>query len=466
MSATRDAYIESARRHLWLVFGRSAAFYDDPETTLVVDRAEGSWVFDVDGGRYLDATGAQATSSVGYSNKTVTAALVDQLDRLQVNPSTFPPHTKAIELAERISGLAPQGFNRVFFGTNGTDANETAVRIARQYFRIRGEAARENVIVRWRGYHGTSLAMTAASGNTSRRRLMSPLPSGFIHVEPPYCYRCPYGLSPHACGMRCAEEIRNVVVRHDPSNVAAVMAEPTIGGGGVIPAPPGYWRRVREICDEFGLLLIFDEVITAFGRTGVWFESQRLWEDEGALPDLITFGKGVSAGYYPISGVLVSDRVTSEFEKPGAALDHGYTFGGSPVGAAVALSTLDFLETEGLLGQIDEKARRLREGLEAIQRRSAIVGDIRNRGLMFGFELVADPATKELFDDQREVQHFLMAEGLRQGLLMVVGGSTINVMPPLTISFEEIETLVASLGRVVDATQERFLHSGERGPRA
>ncbi len=367
MSADRDAYLESARRHLWLVFGRSAAFYDDAETLTIIDRAEGSWVVDVDGARYLDATGAQATSSAGYGNKRIIGGLVDHLDTRQANPSTFPPHTKAIELAERISGLAPPGFSRVFFGTNGTDANESAVKMVRQYFRMRGEAARENIVVRWRGYHGTSLAMTAASGNTARRRLTSPLPSGFIHVEPPYCYRCPFGLTRSDCSLRCAEEIRNVVMRHDRANVAAVLAEPTIGAGGVIPGPPGYWRRVREICDELGLLLIFDEIITAFGRTGRWFESQRLWEEEGVLPDLITFGKGVSSGYYPISGVLVSDRVADEFEKPGAALEHGYTYGGSPLGAAVALSTLEFLESEGVIGQIEAKAKCLREGLEALQ---------------------------------------------------------------------------------------------------
>lgn len=461
MSTTRDAYVESARRHLWLAFGRSATYYDDRETMLIIDRADGSWVVDVNGERYLDASGAMATSSVGYNNKQVLGGMVDHMGTLQANPSTFPPHTKAIELAERISGLAPEGFSRVFFGTNGTDANETAVKMVRQYFRMRGEAARVNVIVRWRGYHGTSLAMTAASGNTARRRLTSPLPSGFIHVEPPYCYRCPFGLEHSECSVRCAEEIRNVVVRHDQANVAAVLAEPTIGGGGIIPAPPGYWRRVREICDEFGLLLVFDEVITAFGRTGRWFESQRLWEEEGVLPDLITFGKGVSSGYYPISGVLVSDRVASEFEKPGALLEHGYTYGGTPVGAAVALSTIDFLDTEGVIDQIDEKVKRLGEGLEAIRRRSSIVGDIRNRGFMFGFEMVADLATKQPFDDPRAVQHFLTAEGLRQGLVMVVGGSTINVMPPLTISLEEIGILVERLGRVVEATEIRFASSGQ-----
>jgi taurine-pyruvate aminotransferase len=462
MSTNRDEYLESARRHLWLVFGRSAAFYDDAETLTIVDHADGSWVVDVDGERYLDATGAQATSSAGYNNKRVISGLIDHLGKLQANPSTFPPHTKAIELAERISGLAPEGFNRVFFGTNGTDANESAVKIARQYFRIRGEAARVNVVVRWRGYHGTSLAMTAASGNTARRRLTAPLPSGFIHVEPPDCYRCPYGLEHSDCALRCAEEIRNVVMRHDRANVAAVLAEPTIGAGGVIPAPPGYWRRVREICDEFGLLLVFDEIITAFGRTGRWFESQRLLEEEGVLPDLITFGKGVSSGYYPISGVLVSDRVADEFEKPGAALEHGYTYGGSPLGAAVALSTLDFLEEEGVLEQIEEKVEHLAAGLRAIQQRTSIVGDIRNNGLMFGFELVADPATKRPFEDQQAVQHFLIAEGLRQGLLMVVGGSTINLMPPLTISLDELAILVSSLERVVEATEARFVPSREQ----
>src|SRR5260221_10101385 len=224
MTANRDTYIERARRHLWLAFGRRAAFYDDPEIAGVFENAEGSWVIDVDGARYLDASGGQAAVSVGYGNERIAAALIAQLGELQATPSTFPPHAKAIELAERVSELAPPGFNLVFFGTNGTDANETAVRIARQYFRHRGEAARTNVIVRWRGYHGTSLAMTAASGNPARRRLTSPLPSGFIHIEPPYCYRGPFRLAYPGCLVHCADEIRSVVERHDASNVDGVRA--------------------------------------------------------------------------------------------------------------------------------------------------------------------------------------------------------------------------------------------------
>jgi adenosylmethionine-8-amino-7-oxononanoate aminotransferase len=356
-----------------------------------------------------------------------------------------------------LSGLAPPGFERVFFGVNGTDANETAVRIARQYFRIRGEAARTNVIVRWRGYHGTSLAMTAASGNPARRRLTSPLPSGFIHAEPPYCYRCPFGLAYPGCAVHCADDIRVVIERNDASNVAAVLAEPTIGAGGIIPDPPGYWRRIRDICDEHGLLLIFDEVITAFGRTGRWFESERLLEEEEVLPDLIAFGKGLSSGYYPISGVLVRDHVAREFERPGAGLQHGYTFGGSPLGAAVALATLDHLANERLIEQVEEKARQLVAGLEDIRSRSTIVGDIRNRGLMVGLELVHDPETKRRFDDEDAARHFLVAEGLRQGLLMIVAGSIINLYPPLTITPDEIDELVERLGRVIAATEARFL---------
>jgi adenosylmethionine-8-amino-7-oxononanoate aminotransferase len=462
MTARRDAYLDKARRHLWLAFGRGAAFYDDPDTSVVFEKAEGSWVIDVDGTRYLDASGGQATSSVGYANEQLKAALIAQLGELQAIPSTFPPHAKAVELAERVSGLAPPGFEKVFFGVNGTDANETAVRIARQYFRIRGEAARTNVIVRWRGYHGTSLAMTAASGNPSRRRLLSPLPAGFIHVEPPYCYRCPFGLVYPGCGVHCADEFRAAVERHDPSNIAAVLAEPTIGAGGIIPDPPGYWRRVRDLCDEYGLLLIFDEVITAFGRTGRWFESERLLEQEGVLPDLIAFGKGVSSGYYPISGVLVADHVAREFERPDAGLQHGYTFGGSPLGAAVALATIDYLAKKAVLGQVEEKAERLRDGLEELRARSSIVGDIRNRGLMFGLELVQDPATKRRFDDEDAVRHFLVTQGLREGILMIVGGSIINLYPPLTITTGEIDELAERLGRVVAATEARFPGAGRK----
>ena len=446
-----------ARRHLWQGFGRGNLFHVDPTTSVIIDRAHGSWVVDVEGNEYLDVTGAQATLSAGYGNERIAKAMAAQLDRIQVNPSTFPPHAAGIELAAKISSLAPPGFNKVFFATNGTDAVETSVRIARQYFRILGEASKLDVIVRWSGYHGSSLAMTAASGNTKRRRLATPLPPGFLHMEPPHCYRCPYGLRYPDCDIRCANEARNLLGHHDPSNVAAILGEPTIGAGGAIAAPGGYWRRLRDICDEANLLLIFDEVITAFGRTGHWFESSALFEREGVLPDVIAFGKGVSGGYYPISGVLVRDEVAAVFERsPANFLQHGYTYGGSPLGAATSLAAIDYLETEDIPGRVPAKAAQLRNGLESLAATSSVIGEIRGNGLLLAMELVADAATGSRFDQQEEVGRIVIAEGLRHGLLMIVNGTTINIMPALTISAEEITTLVDRMGRVVKVIEERF----------
>lgn len=447
-----------ARQHLWQGFGRGNLFHDDPTTSIVIDRADGVWVFDVEGKKYLDVTGAQATLSAGYGNDEIAQAMADQLGRIQVNPSTFPPHPAGIELAAKVSELAPEGFNKVFFATNGTDAVETAVRIARQYFRILGEASKFDVIVRWSGYHGSSLAMTAAGGNTKRRKLATPLPAGFVHMEPPYCYRCPYDLTYPDCGIRCADEAKNLLGHHDPSNVAAVLGEPTIGAGGAIPAPDGYWRRIRDFCDEANLLLIFDEVITAFGRTGRWFESSALLEREGVLPDVIVFGKGVSGGYYPISGVLVRDDVAAVFEEsPENFLQHGYTYGGTPLGAATALAAIAYLEREDIPGRAAQRAIELRRGLESLSASSSVIGEVRGNGLLLALELVADPDTGRQFDDQIEVGRFMIAEGLRQGLLMIVNGTTINIMPPLTISSDEVGVIIEALGRVASAVEDRFV---------
>ena len=449
--------MDLARRHLWQGFGRGNLFHVDPTTSIIIDRAHGSWVVDIEGNEYLDVTGAQATLSAGYGNDRIAQAMAEQLDLIQVNPSTFPPHVTGIELAAKVASLAPEGFNKVFFATNGTDAVETSVRIARQYFRILGEASKFDVIVRWSGYHGSSLAMTAASGNTKRRKLATPLPQGFVHMEPPYCYRCPYGLTYPACDVRCADEARNLLGHHDPSNIAAVLGEPTIGAGGAIEAPDGYWRRLRDICDQANLLLIFDEVITAFGRTGHWFESSALFEREGVLPDVIAFGKGVSGGYYPISGVLVRDEVAAVFEEsPQNFLQHGYTYGGSPLGAATALAAIDYLESEDIPGAVPEKAAALRTGLEGLGAGSSVVGDVRGNGMLLALELVADGTTGRPFDDQLEVGRFMIAEGLRQGLLMIVNGTTINIMPALTISADEIADFLDRVGRVVSAVEQKF----------
>jgi adenosylmethionine-8-amino-7-oxononanoate aminotransferase len=453
---THQHYLDKAREHLWQGFGRGNLFHDDPQTAIIVDRAEGSWIIDIDGDRYLDVTGAQAVVSVGYGNQRVIDAMVAQLKEMHLHPSTFPLQPRVIELAEKISSFFPDGFNKVFFTSNGTDAVETAVRIVRQYFRMTGNASRTNIVTRWRGYHGSSLAMTAASGNTRRRRLTNPLPDGFIQIEPPYCYRCPYQLHYPECEIRCADELQNVVTHHDPSNLAAFLGEPSIGAGGGIPAPAGYWRRIRDICDSAGMLLILDEVLTGFGRTGQWFECLRLMEQEGVYPDLITFGKGVSGGYYPISGVIVRDEIATLFEKSSEnSLQHGYTFGGTPVGAAAALATIACLE-EGIVAGVAERSARLFAGLDKLRLSSTVIGDIRQNGLVMALELVPDNRTNGRFTNETLVGRFILTEGLSEGLLMVVNGGVINIFPPLTITSQEIDELVDRLGKVVKAVEAEF----------
>jgi adenosylmethionine-8-amino-7-oxononanoate aminotransferase len=455
--AMHDEYLKRAQGHLWQGFGRGNLFHQDAATSIILGRAEGSWVYDVDGSRYLDVTGAQAVISAGYGNERIIAAMVAQMRELHVHPSTFPPHVRLVELAEKISSLLPPGFNKVFFTTNGTDAVETSVRMVRQYFRLTGQAAKVNVVTRWRGYHGSSLAMTAASGNTRRRRLANPLPDGFILIEPPHCYRCAYNLTFPQCAIRCADELRNVIAHHDASNIAAFLGEPTIGAGGGIPAPPGYWRLIRNLCDKHGMLLIFDEVLTGFGRTGHWFDSVRLMQEEGVIPDLITFGKGATGGYYPLSGVVVRDEVAKVFEQSfDSSLQTGYTFGGTPVGAAAALAAIQYLEEEGIVEGVAAKAVQLRKGLDRMEQSSNVIGDIRQNGLIIGLELIADKKTRTRFTNEDLVGKFILTEGLQQGLLMVVNGPIVNVCPPLTISPEEIDELIDRLGRVVAAVEAEF----------
>ncbi|MPZ68464.1 MAG: aminotransferase class III-fold pyridoxal phosphate-dependent enzyme [Actinobacteria bacterium] len=444
---------EAAKRHLWPIFGRGDTYFDDPSTSPIITGGSGSYVIDIEGRKYLDATGAQATSSLGYGNAAVAKAIAGAVGTFQANPSTFLPHEPAIRLAEKISGLAPPGFNKVFFAVNGTDANETAIRIARQYFRIKGEAAKRQVVARWKGYHGTSAITSAASGNTERRQFATPLPDGFLHIEPPYLYREPGNLDPEGYGGRSAAQLTTLIERHHASNIGAFIAEPTMGGGGVFPGPSGYWRAIREICNEAGMLLIFDEVITAFGRTGHWFESELIEQEEGILPDIITFGKGVTAGFYPLAGVIVADHIYQAFETSGAYLNHGYTFGATPLGCITALATIDTLERDGVVASIPDKAALLGKLLRELKESSAVIGDLRERGLMFGVEIVPNNIHTDRFRNEAAARSFLIAEGLRNGLLMVVSGNTINVIPPMTISNDEIHELVTKLEAVLAAVE-------------
>ena len=440
---------EKGKKYLWLSFGRDESWFDQG---LILSRAQGHYVYDVGGNRYFDAMSGQGAVMLGYNHPAVVEAMVVQMQKITGNASGWPASVPQIQLAEKIVSLAPPGLSKVFFACNGTDATETAVKIARQYWKLRGKATKYKVIVRWGGYHGSSLAMSAASGYPWRRKSFEPLPVGFVHIKPPYCYRCPYGLTYPSCGVECAEEFRKVVEYEDPSTVAAYMGEFTIAGGGVIPPPPGYAERVRELCDRYEILMIADEIVTGFGKTGSWFECQQL----GVVPDMVTAGKALTGGHAALSAVVAKAEIAQTFSGDSdACLHHGYTFGGMPVACAAGLAAIESVEEQDLVAQVPSKSGFFRQLLEPL-RELGIVGDIRSTGLMVGIELVKDRRTKEGFSQPNRVRDALIGLARQNGIHIASLGTRMHFFLPLTVTNEELEWLAQATQRILRELASRF----------
>ncbi|MBI5615300.1 MAG: aspartate aminotransferase family protein [Gammaproteobacteria bacterium] len=445
--ALRDA----ARKSLWLNFGKDASYFDQPGAIIVA--GEGSSLTDDRGFTVLDTLGGQASSTVGYSNPRIVKAIAEQAGRLALNPSGWPANVPAIRLAERLIDMLPPAFGKVFFGNSGSDANETAIKIARQYHRIRGEAGRFKTIVRRGGYHGSTFASGAASGYTHRRRAFEPLPPGFIHIEPPYCYRCPWGLQADSCGIACAEEFRRAIEFEDPASVACYLGEPTIGGGGVIPAPDGYFKRIRELCDRHGILLIVDEVITGLGRTGEWFD----FPAHGIVPDMIVLAKGLTSGHAPLSAVIVRSEIAEVFAgAPDRVFQHGFTSGGNPLSCAAALANLDEMADQALLPKVKAKAERCAAWAREMHERHHLVGDARVRGFMVGLELVRAREDKEPMGSVPGFRDAVTRLGREQGLLLFLVGTTLLLMPPLSMSDAELDQVLRGTERVLADLEALF----------
>ena len=360
-------------------------------------------------------------------------------------------HPRAIELAERLAGMAPGDLNRVFFTTSGSEAVESAWKLAKQYFKMTGEPGRYKVISRDIAYHGTSMGALAITGLPGLKAPFEPLPAGGVRVPNTNFYRAP-GFVAHdlaAFGQWAADEIERAILREGPETVAAVFLEPLQNSGGCFPPPPGYFQRVREICDRYGVLLVSDEVICAFGRLGYYFGSQRY----GYQPDIITFAKGVTSGYAPLGGMLVRDELMEPFSKGEASFVHGVTFAGHPVSCAVALANLDVFEKEDLLGNVRANEAAFRGTLEKLND-LPIVGDVRGDGYFYGIEMVKDKATRETFSDaesERLLRGFLSHALFEAGLVCRAddrGDPVIQLSPPLTCTqehFDEIEQILRTV---------------------
>jgi len=403
-----EALEARARRHLWLHFTRMSS-YEGSDVPVIV-RGSGQYVYDSRGKRYLDGLSGLFVSQIGHGRAEVAEAAARQATELAYFPLWSYAHPRAIELADRLANLAPGDLNRVFFTTSGSEAVESAWKMAKQYFAITGQPTRYKVLSREIAYHGTSMGALAVTGLADIKIPFEPLPPGGVRVPNTNFYRAPEFVAHDvaAFGRWAADEIERAILREGPESVAAVFLEPVQNSGGCFPPPPGYFARVREICDRYGVLLVSDEVICAFGRLGYYFGSQRY----GYQPDVITFAKGITSGYAPLGGMIVSDRLMEPFTEGSATFLHGVTFAGHPVSAAAALANLDVFEKEDLLGNVRANEGAFRATLEKLGD-LPIVGDVRGDGYFYGIEMVKDKATRETFTDE-ESERLLRPGALRR----------------------------------------------------
>ena len=435
-----------AREHLWMHFTRHSTYEKGGDVPIIV-KGDGAYVFDVHGKRYLDGLAGLFTVQAGHGRAELAQAAFDQANELAFFPLWSYAHPMAIQLAERLTHYTPGDLNRVFFTTGGGEAVETAWKLAKQYYKLTGKPMKHKVISRAVAYHGTPQGALSITGIPDAKKYFEPLVPGTFRVPNTNFYRAPeHGDDLEAFGRWAADQIDQAIEFEGPDTVAAVFLEPVQNSGGCFPPPPGYFQRVREICDKHDVLLVSDETICAFGRVGAMFASERY----DYVPDIITCAKGMTSAYAPIGAMIASDRLFEPFRHGDNYFAHGYTFGGHPVSAAVALANLDIFEREGLNQHVLSHQDAFRATLEKLTD-LPIVGDVRGDGFFYGIELVKDKATKETFNDdeaERLLRGFLSKALFDAGLYCRAddrGDPVVQLAPPLIVGqseFDEIEQML------------------------
>src|SRR6266571_649281 len=442
------ALSSSAHEHLWMHFTRISSYADSPVPTIV--RGEGARIFDANGRSYLDGLSGLFVVQAGHGRVELAEAAYKQASELAFFPIWSYAHPPAIALADRLADYAPGDLNKVFFTTGGGEAVETAWKLAKQYFKLVGKPMKHKVISRNIAYHGTPQGALSITGIPDAKKYFEPLVPGAHKAPNTNFYRAPeHGDDLEAFGRWAADAIEQAIEFEGPDTVAAVFLEPVQNSGGCFPPPPGYFQRVREICDKHDVLLVSDEVICAFGRLGTMFGSDKF----GYVPDMITCAKGLTSGYSPIGACIVSDRIAEPFWHGDDYFPHGYTFGGHPVSSAVANANLDLFEREALNQHVLDNEAAFRATLEKLTD-LPIVGDVRGDGYFYGIEMVTDKATRETFSDdesERLLRGFLSHALFDAGLICRAddrGDPVIQLAPPLVCTqehFDEIEQILRSV---------------------
>ncbi len=426
--------------HILLDFRQMQDFIGEP---FIVARAEGIRYWDVTGREYLDGLSGVFVVNVGHNNRTVIEAMKAQLDRVAFAPPLHGVTPPAVELASLLAEIAPGDLNTVKLLSGGSEAMETALKVAWQYHRQAGRPRKHKIVTMYHAYHGATLGALSATATKRRKAIFEPLLPGFLHAQPVYCFRCPYEKTYPTCDVFCARTVWNLIEAEDPETVAAIIVEPISNTGGTLVPPPEYLPTLRRICDETGALLIFDEVITGFGRTGELFAAIRYQ----TTPDILVVGKGMSSGYAPLAAVVISDRVARAFwgkTEDRMELSHGHTFGAHPVAAAAGLASIGEIRGRNLPANARRVGAHLKKQMLSLAD-LGVIADVRGEGLMVAAELARDPVTKARFDEGLAIGSRVAQQALRNGLVMRGDLHTITLAPPLIVTEEDVDAMVAIL---------------------
>ncbi|HPQ43314.1 MAG TPA: aspartate aminotransferase family protein [Syntrophales bacterium] len=444
-------------------YNQDHVFYRNPKKYYpTIQKGEGIYLYDTDGKRYIDGSGGAVVVSIGHGVTEIRDAMLEQAQLLSFAHGSQFTSRAAIDLADKIVSMSPLGLDRVYYLSGGSEAVETAIKMARQYQVDRGKPSKYKVISRWTSYHGNTLGALALSGHTGRRRYHQPLIQHTPHIAPAYCYRCSFGCDPATCHLECADDLERTILYEGPDSVSAFIAEPVVGAtAGALVPKDGYFQRIREICDKYDVLLMVDEVMSGIGRTGKNFCIDH-WN---VIPDMIIASKGLASGYTPIYCVVVKDEIRTAILNGNGAFVHGHTYSQNPLSCAIALAVLTYIEKHDLVRRSASMGEYLLKRLLGLDGHS-IVGDVRGLGLFLGVEFVKNKDSKEPFDPSLKVNTLISNRAFEKGLICYPGnggadgvhGDHILLAPPFIITEEQCDAIVDILHASIDeVTKEHNL---------
>lgn len=425
----------------------------------VMSHAEGIYLYDINGNRYMDASGGSSVVvNIGHGVKEVVNAMHRQAEKFSIYPAHLFSNEKSLKLGEMISGLAPLDMKnncKTWLTCTGTDATDEAIKLARQYFIESGKPTKYLVISRWQAFHGNSISAAGYSGHTYRRQLYLPMFLDSPHIPPAYCYRCPFNQDHLKCGLECAHALETTICQYGPEYISAFIAEPVVGASlGAVPAPEGYFEEIRRICDKYEILFISDEVMTGWGRTGKMFGIEH-W---GVTPDIIATAKGISSGYAPLAAVIAKKKIWDQLERNNSPMRAGHTLSNNAISSTAGIEVINYLIKNDLIRKSEEQGRYFLEKLKEEILPLKIIGDVRGKGLMLGFEIVKDKDTKETFPPKFNMSSKIEREAFKRGLIIYsckgcvngVEGDMILISPPLIITKNQIDEIIIILKEAIN----------------